>query len=175
MSQADLTQKDIEHIIDIIKAASDVADFSLKYGTTEIHISREGRGNGASPVAPVLAPAPQPPSATPTSSSPAAAIAAPAPPAPQSKTHNEVSLGASEFTVDAPMVGTFYRAPAPGEAPFVDVGQAVEADTVLCIIEVMKLMNSIAARRKGRVKRILVEDGEPVEFGQALIVLEADD
>ena len=70
----------------------------------------------------------------------------------------------NEFTVDAPMVGTFYRAPAPGEAPFVEVGQTIEGETVLCIIEVMKLMNSISARRKGRVKRILVEDGEPVGF-----------
>ena len=70
---------------------------------------------------------------------------------------------------------SFYRAPAPGEAPFVEVGQAVEGSTVLCIIEVMKLMNSISAHRKGRVRKILVEDGEPVEFGQPLMIIEAAD
>ena len=73
------------------------------------------------------------------------------------------------------MVGTFYRAPAPGEPPFVEAGQAIEGSTVLCIIEVMKLMNSISAHKRGRVSKILVEDGEPVEFGQPLMIIEAAD
>ncbi|MFZ5509542.1 MAG: acetyl-CoA carboxylase biotin carboxyl carrier protein, partial [Pseudomonadota bacterium] len=74
--------------------------------------------------------------------------------------------------VEAPMVGTFYRAPEPGAKPFVEVGQRVAPDTVVCIIEVMKLMNSIAARHAGVVAQILVNDGDPVEFGQPLVVID---
>ena len=70
------------------------------------------------------------------------------------------------------MVGTFYRAPAPGAPPFVEVGAKVEPDDVVCIIEVMKLMNSIRAGRRGRVVEILAENAELVEYGQPLIVIE---
>jgi len=70
------------------------------------------------------------------------------------------------------MVGTFYRAPEPGAPPFVEVGQQVEPDTVVCIIEVMKLMNSIPAGTRGTVLHILVAEAAPVEAGQALIVLQ---
>jgi len=69
-------------------------------------------------------------------------------------------------------VGTFYRAPAPGAPPFVEVGAKVEPDDVVCIIEVMKLMNSIRAGRRGRVVEILAENAELVEYGQPLIVIE---
>lgn len=69
------------------------------------------------------------------------------------------------------MVGTFYRAPEPGAAPFTEVGRAVGEDDVVCIIEVMKLMNSIPAGARGTVTHILVEDGASVEAGQAMIVL----
>ncbi len=166
MSQPDLTQRDIETIIEIIKGAPDVVDFALKFGGTEIRMSRESHGlNGHAPAA-------RAPVATPATATPASA--APAPAVPNGAPKNG-ALAANEFTVDAPKVGTFYRAPAPGEAPFVEAGQTIEGSTVLCIIEVMKLMNSISANRKGRVSRILVEDGEPVEFGQPLIVIEAID
>jgi acetyl-CoA carboxylase biotin carboxyl carrier protein len=74
--------------------------------------------------------------------------------------------------VKAPMVGTYYRAPAPGATPFVEVGQKVKPDTVVCIIEVMKLMSSISAGVAGTVREIRVADGEPVQFGQLLIVIE---
>ena len=70
------------------------------------------------------------------------------------------------------MVGTFYRAPAPGERPFVEMGQVVEAETTVCIIEVMKLMNSIPAPVRGAVREILVKDAQAVQYGQPLIVLE---
>jgi acetyl-CoA carboxylase biotin carboxyl carrier protein len=74
--------------------------------------------------------------------------------------------------IKAPMVGTFYSAPAPGAKPFVEPGARVERDTVVCIIEVMKLMNSIRAGVDGTVREIRVENGEPVEFGQVLLVIE---
>ena len=72
----------------------------------------------------------------------------------------------------APMLGTFYRAPAPGEAPFVDVGSRVESDTIVCIIEVMKMMNSVHAGVSGTIAEVYVENGEPVEYGAPLFRVE---
>lgn len=74
--------------------------------------------------------------------------------------------------VESPMVGTFYRAPAPGAEPYVKEGDPIQKGTVLCIIEAMKLMNEIEAEVKGRVARILAENGQPVEFGQTLFLIE---
>ncbi len=73
--------------------------------------------------------------------------------------------------VKAPMVGTFYRAPNPGASPFVEIGQAVKEGEPLCIIEAMKLLNEIEADKSGVIKEILVENGEPVEYGQPLFVI----
>jgi len=73
--------------------------------------------------------------------------------------------------VKAPMVGTFYRAPNPGASPFVQVGQTVKEGDPLCIIEAMKLLNEIEADKSGVIKEILVENGEPVEYGQPLFVI----
>ncbi len=70
------------------------------------------------------------------------------------------------------MVGTFYRSPSPGAEPYVSVGSEVEADTVVCIIEAMKVMNEIKAEVSGRIVEILVEDVEPVEYGQVLFLVE---
>ncbi|WP_233234057.1 acetyl-CoA carboxylase biotin carboxyl carrier protein [Bordetella sp. LUAb4] len=95
---------------------------------------------------------------------PAAAAAAPAAAAPAAP----VVQG---HAVKAPMVGTFYRSPNPGSAPFVDVGQTVKEGDPLCIIEAMKLLNEIEADKSGVIKEILVENGEPVEYGQPLFVI----
>ncbi len=78
----------------------------------------------------------------------------------------------SGHLVRSPMVGTFYRAPSPEAEPFVEVGQRVEVGDTLCIIEAMKVMNEIEADRAGVIKAILVENGEPVEYGQPLFVIE---
>lgn len=78
---------------------------------------------------------------------------------------------ANEYIVAAPMVGTFYRAPSPNDKPFIEVGQFVKAGSVLCIVEAMKMLNQIEAEKSGVVKRIMVENGQPVEFGQTLVVL----
>jgi acetyl-CoA carboxylase biotin carboxyl carrier protein len=75
-------------------------------------------------------------------------------------------------TIEAPMLGTFYRAPAPGAAPFVEVGSPVEPDTIVCIIEVMKMMNSVHAGVAGTIAVICVENGEPVEYGARLFRVE---
>jgi acetyl-CoA carboxylase biotin carboxyl carrier protein len=79
---------------------------------------------------------------------------------------------ANLITVESPMVGTFYRAPAPGADPYVGEGEKVEKGTVLCIIEAMKLMNEIEAEVSGKVHSILVENAQPVEYGQPLFLLE---
>ena len=76
------------------------------------------------------------------------------------------------YKVRAPMVGTFYRAPSPDSAPFVEVGSPIEPGQTLCIIEAMKLMNQIEAEQGGRIRRILVHNGEPVDFGQILMEVE---
>jgi len=74
--------------------------------------------------------------------------------------------------IKSPMVGTFYRAPAPGAKPYVEVGQIISAGQVVCIVEAMKLMNEIEAEVAGRVVKILVENGKPIEFGQTLFQIE---
>ncbi|HEY7654816.1 MAG TPA: acetyl-CoA carboxylase biotin carboxyl carrier protein [Methylomirabilota bacterium] len=76
------------------------------------------------------------------------------------------------LTVEAPMVGTFYRAPKPDAPPFVNEGDAVKEGQVLCIVEAMKLMNEIEARVAGRIVKVLVENGQPVEFGQPLFLMD---
>ncbi|HTZ04211.1 MAG TPA: acetyl-CoA carboxylase biotin carboxyl carrier protein [Gaiellaceae bacterium] len=81
-------------------------------------------------------------------------------------------VSAEADAIVAPMLGTFYRAPAPGEPPFVDVGSRVEPDTIVCIIEVMKMMNSVHAGVAGTIAEVYVENGEPVEYGAPLFRVE---
>jgi acetyl-CoA carboxylase biotin carboxyl carrier protein len=83
-----------------------------------------------------------------------------------------VDVARDGVAIVSPMLGTFYRAPAPGEAPFVDVGARVEPDTIVCIIEVMKMMNSVAAGVAGTIAEIHVENAQPVEYGQPLFSVE---
>ena len=90
----------------------------------------------------------------------------------QSGANPAPQLAEGQFALVAPMLGTFYRAPAPGAPPFVEIGSTVAANDTLCIIEVMKLMNTIKAERAGRVVAILAENATMVEFGQPLIVFE---
>ena len=99
--------------------------------------------------------------AAPALAAPAATAAAPAEPEPGQEGH----------VVKAPMVGTFYRSPSPDAKAFVEVGQAVKEGDTICIIEAMKLMNEIEADASGVVKAILVENGQPVEYGQPLFIL----
>ena len=79
---------------------------------------------------------------------------------------------AHTLEIKAPMVGTFYRAPSPEAPPYVEIGQTVEAGQVVCIIEAMKLMNEIKSEVKGKLVEILVENSEPVEFGQSMFIIE---
>ena len=96
---------------------------------------------------------------------------APAAAAPSAAAAEPAAPVVSGHVVKAPMVGTFYRSPNPGAAPFVEVGQTVKEGDALCIIEAMKLLNEIEADKSGVIKEVLVENGEPVEYGQPLYVI----
>jgi acetyl-CoA carboxylase biotin carboxyl carrier protein len=92
-----------------------------------------------------------------------------APPAPQEEQAPQKNEGL--VTIDAPMVGVFYRAPAPGDPPFVQPGDIVDKDQTVCIVEAMKLMNEVSAKYPAEIVKVLVENGEPVEFGQPLFTV----
>jgi acetyl-CoA carboxylase biotin carboxyl carrier protein len=92
--------------------------------------------------------------------------------APKSRSEAAAEEAAGFAPIEAPMVGTFYRAPAPDAPPYVQEGDLVQKGTVLCIIEAMKLMNEIESEVKGRIAKVLVENGQAVEFGQPLFLVE---
>ena len=149
MAERNLTYQDLVQIVDLIKSTSHFSEFRLKVGDIEVSLRRtNGVTAGAAP--------------------PVQAVSESTP----RKTSDESQFEPGMHVVRAPMVGTFYRAPAPDAAPFVTPGQAVSADTTVCIIEVMKLMNSIEAGVAGVVKEILVENGAGVEYGTPLVVIE---
>lgn len=163
MAGNDLTLKDIQSIIGIVKSAENIQDFSLKLNGTEINISR-GAGQPTSqraelPAAPSAPP--QPSIAAPVAKALAAA--------------KQTDYGSNATLIKSSMVGTFYRAPGPGEPPFVEIGQKVKGDDVLCILEVIRQMNFIASPVEGNVTHILVENGDPVEFGQVMMVIQGVD
>ncbi|HFB2907384.1 TPA: acetyl-CoA carboxylase biotin carboxyl carrier protein [Neisseria gonorrhoeae] len=147
----------LKKLIDLVKE-SGIAEIEVTEGEEKVRITR----TIAAAAAPVYA-APVP-AAAPAVTPAAAPVAASAP----------AAAPAARDLSDAqksPMVGTFYRAPGPNAAAFVEVGQQVKAGDTLCIIEAMKLMNEIEAEKSGTVKEILVENGTPVEFGEPLFII----
>ena len=145
----------LKKLIDLVQE-SGIAELEITEGEERVRIARGGQVS-VSPASGAAAPV-QAPSAAPAA---AAAAAAPAEPAAPDAGH----------TVKSPMVGTFYRAPSPEAKPFVAVGDTVKEGQTLCVIEAMKLMNEIEADAAGVVKAILVENGQPVEYGQALFII----
>jgi acetyl-CoA carboxylase biotin carboxyl carrier protein len=160
----EITLEEIKAIIDLIRQNESITQFSFKFGDVEISLSR-GEHNAAPRVAVAPAPAAPPAKKAPPSSAP---VDVPAKPI------ADIQPKEGEVAIKAPMVGTFYRCPKPGDPPFVEVGTAVKEDTVLCIIEVMKLMNSLEAKVKGVVTRILIDDSQPVEHGQTLMFIKVN-
>ncbi|MEY2428961.1 MAG: acetyl-CoA carboxylase biotin carboxyl carrier protein [Verrucomicrobiota bacterium] len=148
--------KDIKAIIDLMKKNS-VSEFELEKQDFKIRLKRGGNG-GAIGVSyednPVL-----------TYSQAAPAGMAAAPPAPAA------APVSTELEIKSPMIGTFYRAPSPESASYIEVGSEVNPDTVVCIIEAMKVMNEIKAEAKGQITQVLLENAKPVEFGQPLFKL----
>jgi acetyl-CoA carboxylase biotin carboxyl carrier protein len=155
----------VKKLIELLEE-SGIAEIEISEGEESVRISRYPTGAAAS--APVVHYAAQPPAQQP------AAAAAPAPaPAPQGATPpTPVPSAKADHTVTAPMVGTFYAAASPGAKPFVEIGSEVNVGDTLCIIEAMKMMNQIESDKAGRVTAILVKNGEPVEFGQPLFIIE---
>lgn len=137
---------------------SGVAEIEIKEGEESVRISRNV-ANANQVVVPqtIQAPIAAPPATTAPAEIPAT---------------EAVDSTPSGHSVNSPMVGTFYEAPAPGQPSFVDVGQTVKEGDTLCIIEAMKMLNQIEADKAGVVKAILVENAQPVEFGQALFIIE---
>jgi acetyl-CoA carboxylase biotin carboxyl carrier protein len=152
--------KDIKAIIDLMKKNS-VSEFELEKEDFKIKLKRSPNGGSGSSVtyedAPVVAYVP------PTITTAPAAVAA----APAAASAPAVG-GPPEQEIKSPMIGTFYRAPSPEAGPYVEVGTEVNPDTVVCIIEAMKVMNEIKAEAKGVITQVLVENAKPVEFGQPL-------
>lgn len=153
----------VKKLIEMLEESS-LAEIEIREGEESIRISRAssvGTGTGTT----VTSPSATPPSAV----APAAAVSPPPSPAADVPATPAAPPGQS---VTSPMVGTFYRSPNPGAKPFVDVGSEVKVGDVLCIIEAMKMMNQIESDKAGVVKVILKENGQPVEFGEPLFIIE---
>ena len=151
--------KDIKAIIDLMKKNS-VSEFELEKQDFKIRLKRGPSNGGGTSVsyedAPVLT------YVQPQLGVPAPGVAVPTP----------AALAASlELEIKSPMIGTFYRAPSPESASYIEVGAEVNPETVVCIIEAMKVMNEIKAEAKGIITQVMVENAKPVEFGQPLFKL----
>lgn len=154
----------VKSLIDLVQQ-SGIAELEITEGEERVRICRGTAGAptslGAQPATPSLPQA-------------AAAPAAPAPGTPAGAPSQPVDAEPAlpeGHVIRSPMVGTFYRAPAPGAKPFVELGQAVKAGDTICVIEAMKLLNEIEADSDGAIKAILVENGQPVEYGEPLFVI----
>lgn len=147
----------VKKLIELLEE-SGIAEIEISEGEESVRISRYAAAPAPAPMHYAAAPAPaatlQPPVASP------AAAAAPA------------AANKADHTVTAPMVGTFYSSPSPGAKSFVDIGSEVNVGDTLCIIEAMKMMNQIESDKSGRVTAVLVKNGDPVEFGQPLFIIE---
>jgi acetyl-CoA carboxylase biotin carboxyl carrier protein len=154
----------IKKLIELLEE-SGIAEIEIKEGEEAVRISRMPTGSAAihsmpTYAMPMAAPVAAPAQAA--ASAPAAAAEAPAAPARR----------ANEHVVTAPMVGTFYSASSPGGKAFVEIGDEVKVGQTLCIIEAMKMMNQIESDKAGRITSIMARNGDPVEFGQPLFVVE---
>ena len=139
---------------------SGIAEIEITEGEESVRISRYSQN------APVAAPAAAPVAAP--AAAPIAAAAAPA----TAETTAPATVEEDGYEVNAPMVGTYYAASSPGAAPYVQVGDRINEGDTLCIIEAMKMMNQIEADVSGVIKSIRIQNGEPVEFGQTLFVID---
>jgi acetyl-CoA carboxylase biotin carboxyl carrier protein len=148
----------IKKLIELLEE-SGINEIEIREGEESVRITRTAAGAQHAYVMPQhFAAVPAAPPAPAASAAEAAAAVAPALP--------------EGHAVVAPMVGTFYRAPSPGAKPFVEVGQSVSVGDTLCIIEAMKMLNQIEADKAGVIKAILVENGQPVEYGQPMFIIE---
>ncbi len=153
----------IKKLIKIVET-SEISDFSVEEGDLKISISKNTVSHT------VVAPQPQIIQSVP--QQPQAVAAAPAPETKEEPKAAEASASSNLHEVKSPIVGTFYRAPAPDADPYVKVGDQVSEGSVLCIVEAMKLMNEIESDMGGKIVKILVENATPVEYNQPLFLVE---
>ncbi|HEY8568878.1 acetyl-CoA carboxylase biotin carboxyl carrier protein [Microbulbifer sp.] len=149
----------IKKLIELLEE-SDIGELEIKEGEESVRISRGV--SGASFQMPQMMQMPM---------APAAPAVAPAPAAAPAEAKAESVPALTGHPVKSPMVGTFYAAASPGADPFVKVGQQVKAGDVICIVEAMKMMNQIEADKAGTIEAILVDDGQPVEYDQPLVII----
>ena len=146
----------VKKLIELLEE-SNIDEIEIKEGEESVRISRNGAQAMMTAPAPMYA-HPAAPAPAPVPAATAATAESPA----------DTTPGTSGHVVKSPMVGTFYRAPAPTSPSFAEVGQTVRVGDVICIVEAMKMMNQIEADKSGTIEAILVENGEPVEFDQPL-------
>jgi len=154
----------IKKLIELLEE-SGIAEIEIKEGEEALRISRMPTGTATGHQAPQVAHL----AALPAGAGGAAASASAALPAAESAAPKPKP---NEHVITAPMVGTFYASPSPGAKAFVEIGDEIKAGQVLCIIEAMKMMNQIEADRAGRITSVMAQNGDPVEFGQPLFVVE---
>jgi acetyl-CoA carboxylase biotin carboxyl carrier protein len=177
---------DLEELAAIIEQLdkTEFTDFLYEKGELRLHVRRGGylpegavQGHAAPAAASVTPAAPAPSTPAPPATPPGPAAAAPSPGAAAPNGHSPAitpeALPDGHILVTAPMLGTYYGAPKPGEPAFVQVGDSVASDAVLCIVEVMKLMNSVTAGAAGEITAVFVKDGDLVEFDQPLFAIRA--
>ena len=150
----------VKKLIELLEE-SGIAEIEISEGEGSVRISRYPQGQPA-PFVHYAAPQMAAPVAAPAPAAAPAAVPAAAP----------AAANKADHTVTAPMVGTFYSAATPGAKAFVDIGSEVNVGDTLCIIEAMKMMNQIESDKAGRVTAVLVKNGDPVEFGQPLFIIE---
>jgi acetyl-CoA carboxylase biotin carboxyl carrier protein len=163
----------IKKLIELLEE-SGIAEIEIKEGEEAVRISRMPPAGTA---VPSMLPAqawfgPPPPGWDVNRGAAPMPLAAPAEASGQGAAESAAKPKPNEHVITAPMVGTFYASPSPGAKPFVEIGDEVKVGQVLCIIEAMKMMNQIEADRAGRVTSIMARNGDPVEFGQPLYVVE---
>ena len=157
-----MNQKELKDLIEFL-IEKDIAEFELERGDVKVRVKRgESEVRLVSAAAPLTIPAPI---AVPHLASAPAAVA-PAPAAASASAEEE-----NLFIVKSPIVGTFYESPSPGSPPFIAIGDTVSVGQVLCIIEAMKLMNEIESEAAGEIVKKLVNNGQPVEYGQPLFAI----
>jgi acetyl-CoA carboxylase biotin carboxyl carrier protein len=157
-----MNQKELRELIEFL-IEKDITEFELERGDVKVRIKRGTPEAASTPADRIItvhpAPVMQPP--IPAGTAPAAPAAAPPPEKPEEGLH----------MVHSPIVGTYYESPSPGSPPFVKPGDIVEAGQILCIVEAMKLMNEIEADVGGEVVKMLVKNGQPIEYGQELFAI----
>jgi acetyl-CoA carboxylase biotin carboxyl carrier protein len=155
----------IKKLIELLKE-SGIAEIEIKEGEEAVRISRMAPSANLHPLTQVVHAAALPPA-------PAAAPSGVAERVPATPGESPAARPKpSEHVITAPMVGTFYASPSPGAKPFVEIGDEIKVGQVLCIIEAMKMMNQIEADKAGRIASVMARNGDPVEFGQPLFVIE---